>query len=158
MTNSPPRPISRLPLYGVSLLLIAVIVIFVVELMVSTGVPPTPEATAELAADTYMDTVTALLKDANPENGAALVEQYNCIACHRLGANKIAPPFVGIAARAALRKPPLTAAAYIYESIVNPTAYVMEGFSPAMPQNFRQRLSDRELGDIIAYLLSTDAK
>ncbi len=80
------------------------------------------------------------------------------MACHRLGvASKIAPTFEGIAERAASRRAPLTAAAYIYESITHPTAYVVEGFQPAMPQNFSERLTDRELGDIIAYLLTTSA-
>jgi mono/diheme cytochrome c family protein len=64
---------------------------------------------------------------------------------------------VGIAERAAARRPPLAAAAYIYESITHPTAYIVEGFSGAMPQNYPERLSERELGDIIAYLLTPDA-
>ncbi len=118
----------------------------------------TPEATLELSPDSYLNQVNALLQDADPAQGSVLVEQYGCIACHRIGAaNKIAPAFVGIADRAATRRPPLTAAAYIYESITNPTAFEVEGFNPAMPQNFRERLSDRELGDIIAYLLTADA-
>jgi cytochrome c551/c552 len=105
-----------------------------------------------------MDKVTALLQNTNPENGASLIEQYGCVACHRLGvASKVAPSFEGIAERAAARHPPLSAAAYIYESIINPTAYVVDGFQPAMPQNFSERLTDRELGDIIAYLLTPTA-
>lgn len=159
MTNSPPPAISRWPLFLAALLLVAVIIVFAVELLTSTTMAATPEATIELADTTYMDIVTELLNDANPQNGGKLVEQYACAACHRLGAaNKIAPPFVGIADRAATRRPPLTAAAYIYESIINPTAYIVEGFNPAMPQNLRERLSDQELGDIIAYLLTPDAK
>jgi hypothetical protein len=65
---------------------------------------------------------------------------------------------VGIAARAATRRPPLSAAEYVYESITTPTAYVVEGFQPAMPPNYPERLTDQELGDIIAYLLSGDAE
>jgi hypothetical protein len=70
----------------------------------------------------------------------------------------MAPAFVGIAERAATRRPPLTAAAYIYESITNPSAFIAPGqYNAAMPENFRERLSDRELGDIIAFLLTPDA-
>jgi cytochrome c551/c552 len=160
LTNSPVLSASRLPLYVVSLLLIIVTAIFVLELVTTTQSDQTAtlESTPELTASTYMEQVTALLENADQAQGAVLVEQYGCVACHRLAANKIAPPFVGIADRAATRRPPLTAAAYIYESITNPTAYVVEGFSPAMPQNFRDRLSDRELGDIMAYLLTPDAQ
>ena len=97
------------------------------------------------------------MQDADPTNGASLIEQYECVACHRIAVNNIAPKFVDIAERAATRRPPLTAAAYIYESIVHPAAFVVDGYNTVMPQNFRDRLSDRELGDIIAYLLTPDA-
>jgi cytochrome c len=118
-----------------------------------------PEVTPELNGSTYMEKVSALLNGADPARGASLVEQYGCVACHRQGAaNKMAPAFVGIAERAATRRPPLTAAAYIYESITNPAAFIAPGqYNAAMPENFRERLSDRELGDIIAFLLTPDA-
>jgi cytochrome c oxidase subunit 2 len=41
--------------------------------------------------------------------------------------------------------------AYIHESIVNPGAKVVEGFSPAMP-SFEGRLSDDQINQIIAYI------
>jgi cytochrome c2 len=41
---------------------------------------------------------------------------------------------------------------YLYESIINPTAYVVAGFQPAMPGNYGQLLGPQELADIIAYL------
>lgn len=118
-----------------------------------------PEVTPELTSSTYMDKVSALLNGADPARGASLVEQYGCVACHRQGAaNKMAPAFVGIAERAATRRPPLTAPAYIYESITSPAAFTAPGkYNAVMPENFRERLSDRELGDIIAYLLKPDA-
>jgi cytochrome c551/c552 len=101
--------------------------------------------------------VSALLANADASNGAALVTAYGCAACHR-SPTHIAPSFVGIAERAATRRPPLSAAEYVYESITNPTAYVVDGFQPAMPPNYPERLTDQELGDIIAYLLSGDAE
>jgi hypothetical protein len=55
--------------------------------------------------------------------------------------------------RAATRREPLTAAAYIYESILYPAAHVVADYPNVMPQNFPQRLSNKELGDLIAYLL-----
>jgi len=160
VTSSSSSNNARWPVYLVIGLFILVTIIFVAALALTTETElvVAPTAAAELTADTYMDKVTALLQDSDAARGALLVEQFGCTACHREGAvNKIAPAYEGIAARAPTRRPPLTAAAYIYESITNPTAYVVEGFNPAMPQNFAQQLSDRQLGDIIAYLLTPTA-
>ncbi len=149
---------ARWPVYVALFLLVAFAVIFVVEFIGASENPVRSEPAANLSADTYLDIVTPLLVDADAQNGETLLTTYECVACHRAGAeNGIAPAFVGIAERAATRRPPLTAAAYIYESILHPTAYIVEDFSGAMPQNYPERLSDRELGDIIAYLLTPDA-
>ena len=159
MTSSASKT-ARWPVYLVIGLFIIVTIIFLVAftLTTETELAISPTAVSQLTADTYMDKVLTMLEGANATRGAALVEQFGCTACHREGAvNKIAPSFEGIAARAASRRPPLTAAAYIYESITNPMAYVVEGYNPAMPQNFAQQLSDRQLGDIIAYLLTPTA-
>ena len=160
MTSSTSKT-ARWPVYLVIGLFILVTIIFIVALALTTEtelvVAPTAAA-SQLTADTYMDKVKVLLQGADAARGAVLVEQFRCTACHREGAvNKIAPSYEGIAARAATRRPPLTAAAYIYESITNPTVYVVDGYNPAMPQNFAQQLSDRQLGDIIAYLLTPTA-
>jgi mono/diheme cytochrome c family protein len=45
-------------------------------------------------------------------------------------------------------------AAFIHESIVDPDAMVAEGFSPdLMPENYGQQLSEKELADLVAYLV-----
>ncbi len=160
MTSSTAASSARWPVYLVIGLFILVTVIFIGALVLTTEseLVSAPTPVTQLTSDTYMDKVTALLQTADASRGAALVEQFGCTACHREGAvNKIAPAYDGIAERAATRRPPLTAAAYIYESIVNPLAYVVEGYNPAMPQNFAQQLSDQQLGDIIAYLLTPTA-
>lgn len=152
------RQAARWPVLVALALLVLITLIFIIEFVLTTEselAAPTPVA---LAADTYREAVSALLADADAASGAQLVEKYNCIACHRLGAeNKIAPPFAGVAERAATRRPPLTASAYIYESVTQPMAFVVDGFTPAMPQNYPDLLAEQELGDIIAYLLMPDA-
>jgi cytochrome c551/c552 len=160
VTSSSSAKSARWPVYLVIGLFILVTIIFIGALALTTEseLVVTPTVVAELTADTYMDKVTALLHGADASRGALLVEQFGCIACHREGAvNHIAPSYEGIAENAATRRPPLTAAAYIYESIINPLAYIVEGYNPSMPQNFSQQLSDGQLGDIIAYLLTPTA-
>lgn len=155
-----PARLRSWPVLAALALLVGVTLVFLIEFVISTETEiaarrATPEP---LAADAYADQLAALLVDADSANGARLVEQHHCTACHRQGAaNGIAPAFVGLSERAVSRRPPLSAAAYVYESIVHPLAFVVEGFNPAMPQNYPEVLSDQELGDIIAYLLTSDA-
>src|SRR5690606_15437654 len=63
------------------------------------------------------DEILALIADANPENGAQLVVQFACTACHVDGAEKgIAPPFEGLSVNAASRQPELSPEVYLYRS------------------------------------------
>lgn len=153
---------ARWPLYLVLLLLVAFTAIFLIEFVGASIQPPESEelnvAADELTSDSYMDVVSTLLVDAESQEGAALVERYECVACHRYGAaNDIAPSFEMIAERASTRRPPLTAEAYLYESIIHPEIYIVEGYVGSMPQNYPQRISEDELGHIIAFLLSPEA-
>ena len=55
-----------------------------------------------------------------------------------------------IAERAGERKPPLSADEYMAESILDPGAFVVEGFDPLMPSIVG--LTDQDVADLIAYL------
>jgi len=70
----------------------------------------------------------------------------------------IGPPFPGeppLAILAATRKPDYPAGVYLYESIVNPRAYVVQGFqADAMPENFGKTLTRQDLADLVAYLMT----
>jgi hypothetical protein len=56
--------------------------------------------------------------------------------------------------RAAERVAGQSAEEYLHESIVDPGAYVVEGFSNIMPPNSGEKFSDEELQDLIAYMLT----
>lgn len=143
------------PVYLAIFLLVGFAIVFVISFISASA--PTPE---EEAADVHIeDIVVVLLEEADPVRGDALINQYDCGACHRIGAaNGIAPAFDGIASRAGDERPPLSAAAYLYESILQPQAHIVDGFLGSMPQNYRSRLTDEQIGDIIAYLLTPDAQ
>ena len=97
--------------------------------------------------------------NATPADEAAAIQKEGCPACPRQGAaNGIAPSWVGVAERAATRRPPMPADAYLYESIIHPEACLVDGYPNSMVPNFGTRISDQELGDIIAYLLTADAQ
>lgn len=135
-------------------LLIVVAAVFVIAFIIASqpnaathaSNAPDPEAQAAL-----------LLEHADPERGAQLVVEHQCVNCHVYAAGRAAPGWDGVADRAVRREPPLSAPAYLYESIADPMTYLVEGYAPTMPQNFRETLTPEETGDIIAYLLTLHA-
>jgi mono/diheme cytochrome c family protein len=57
-----------------------------------------------------------------------------CEICHRIGQKGTrAPDLAGIGSRAATRKPGMNGKQYVIESLINPSAYVVEGYPPIMP-------------------------
>jgi cytochrome c2 len=78
-----------------------------------------------------------------------------CVACHSLdeGVVLVGPSMAGIGTRAGTQRPDYPPDAYLYQSITNPNAYVVDGFQAGiMPQTFEQVLTDQELADVIAFL------
>lgn len=84
-----------------------------------------------------------------------------CATCHSLepGVVIIGPSQSDLADRAATRIEGMSAADYIRQSILEPDAYIVEGFTAGlMPQNFGEILSEDEIDDIVAYTLTLSAK
>ncbi|MFN8399726.1 MAG: hydrogenase iron-sulfur subunit [Anaerolineales bacterium] len=80
-----------------------------------------------------------------------------CRICHSLtkGEKIIGPSFYGIADRAGERVPGLTAEEYLHQSIVEPNAFVVPGYpSGQMIQNFGQILTEEQIEDLIAFLMT----
>ena len=82
-----------------------------------------------------------------------------CVTCHNYneaaGANDKAPYTAGTGTRAETRVPGLTAEEYIRESIMTPNAYVVENYKEGdMYQEWGKDLSEQQLADLVAYILS----
>jgi len=78
-----------------------------------------------------------------------------CLACHGLGREGLrAPDLAGIGSRAAGRIPGKSAEDYIRESLVDPCAFVVEGYDCIMPQTLRQALGPAKITALIAFLQS----
>ena len=115
---------------------------------------PAGAPSSSIDAELYAAPVATALAGASPAAGEKLIAEYACGACHLAGDGRIAPLFPGIADRAIDRRPPLSAEQYLYESIVRPTAFLVPDYAGAMPINYADRLSQSEIGHIIAHLLS----
>jgi cytochrome c2 len=156
MSKSSNRSTPVLPVYIALGILLIVSLLFLVLIVIAVATPEGgAEVVSEVTADSYMAVVTPLLENADPARGEELITRNGCHACHVFGAaNNLAPAFEGIAARAVERRAPMQPEAYLYESIVHPEAFTVEGYSAQMPRTYGTILSDQDLGDIIAYLMT----
>jgi cytochrome c2 len=80
-----------------------------------------------------------------------------CEICHRIGQKGTrAPDLAGVGARAAKTKPGMSAKAYLIESLLQPQAYVVEGYPPIMPAIDKPpiALNRSELWALVAFLES----
>ncbi|MDB5104862.1 MAG: hypothetical protein JWP91_2551 [Fibrobacteres bacterium] len=110
-----------------------------------------PPKTRELRADMTQDELI--------EAGQEIVGgKGTCLGCHTIGADKPGrfPDLGGVGARAGSRKPGLTDVEYLAESLYDPNAFIVEGYSPGMPQISKSPigLTDPEILAVIAYLQS----
>lgn len=87
-----------------------------------------------------------------------------CITCHSteptddpLQPSPVGPSHAGLANRAGDYVEGMSAEAYIRESIVEPNAHIVEGYSEGlMYQNYEEDLSDQQIDDLVAYLLTLE--
>jgi len=80
-----------------------------------------------------------------------------CVTCHSLepGVVLVGPSHVGVATRAETAVAGESAADYLRKSIVDPNAHISDGFtSGVMYQNYATDLSEQEISDLVAYLLT----
>ncbi len=108
----------------------------------------------------------------NVENGKALYSKSplgtnklaSCVSCHSLekGRTIVGPSLAAIGTDAAKRIKEAdytgaakTGAEYVREAIVDPNVYVVKGFGKGiMPAGYKDGLSQQEMDDLVAYLLT----
>lgn len=90
------------------------------------------------------------------KRGKSVYDAY-CANCHSTIKDSVivGPSLAGIATRGSTRTEGMDSQAYIRSSIMNPSAYTVEGFPEgAMPITLKDDLSNDELEAVIAYLLT----
>jgi mono/diheme cytochrome c family protein len=98
-------------------------------------------------------------------NGKVLYEQTvigsasapGCITCHSLEPDVVlvGPSHAGLANRAGSYQEGVGAEDYLRQSITDPDAHLVEGFTAGvMYQNYGDDLSAREINDLVAYLMT----
>jgi cytochrome c oxidase subunit II len=90
------------------------------------------------------------------DQGARLFQDLGCNACHRSDSLARAPNLVGLFGQPVRLSNGQTVTAdenYIRESILNPTAKVVQGYQPIMP-SFQGRVTEEQLFALLAYIQS----
>jgi cytochrome c551/c552 len=80
-----------------------------------------------------------------------------CVTCHSLEPDVVlvGPSHAGLANRAGGYQEGVGAEEYLRQSITDPDAHIVEGFTPGvMYQNYAEDLSAREINDLVAYLMT----
>jgi len=80
-----------------------------------------------------------------------------CITCHSLEPGKvlIGPSHAGLTTKAETAVSGMPAQDYLKESIINPDSHLVEGFSAGiMYQNYGKDLTEGEIDDLVAFLLT----
>jgi mono/diheme cytochrome c family protein len=90
--------------------------------------------------------------------GAVLAEGTGCLQCHTQdGSSATGPTFKGLAGS----QRPLSSGefvladdSYLFNSIVDPSSQIVQGFDDVMPSTFQEQLTETEIDDLIAFIKS----
>ena len=67
----------------------------------------------------------------------------------------VGPSLAGVGASATTRVPGVSAHDYLHQSIVDPDAYVVDGFAKGqMLRDSAQRLTEEQIQDLVAFLMT----
>ncbi len=82
----------------------------------------------------------------------------NCASCHATSPNTVivGPSLAGLAQSAGNKVSGQDARSYIETSILEPDAYINEGYNDLMPKTFGKTLTGEDFDALVAYLLTLD--
>lgn len=155
MSSEAPRP-PRLAPFVTAFGLIAVVISGIVIFWALRQVPnqralQTPVVATPNFSEQSLETRVA---NADRSKGELIFQKYACTACHH-ATTGVGPTLKGMGERAGNTRANYSAAAYLYESITQPNAYISEGYSAGiMVQNYKDQIGEDEIYDLIAWLLT----
>lgn len=123
----------------------------------SAAEAPLTDATpaASLPKEGDFASITASLPEGNADRGQQLFSAEGCVGCHsqEKDVRMVGPTFYNLWDTAATRVPGLGAKEYLYQSIVDPNAHVVDTYQPGlMQQNYASLLSPQDMADILAWI------
>jgi mono/diheme cytochrome c family protein len=109
--------------------------------------------------------ITIELLEGDAQRGELLAATHGCVACHISTTAGPAweataqEPGIGERAETRITQPDYTGTAqdghqYLFESIVLPNIYVVDGYGPIMPEGYDTTLTQQDVADLIEYMLT----
>lgn len=121
--------------------------------LIEQGIVESTASYAETVNPTFLEAIAPAAGD--PAQGEALFTSLGCTGCHSLdGTAGAGPSVAGIAGEAGSMVVGLSAEEYLHQSIVEPAAFVVEGFGPIMPAY--DTLSEADVAALVAYLMTLE--
>jgi mono/diheme cytochrome c family protein len=126
-------------------------------------VQPTEAATHEEHTSSSTEPTADVSAIGDPANGEVLFNAmqsevgFACATCHRVDSDQrlVGPSLMGVSEHAVHHNTGQNAVQYLYTSITDPGAYVVEGFiDRLMPRTYSEIFTPDEINDLIAYLLT----
>jgi mono/diheme cytochrome c family protein len=90
-------------------------------------------------------------------NQSVIGAQAGCVTCHSLDAGVVivGPSMDGIGSRAGSTVSGMSAEDYLEESILDPDAYLVEGFpAGTMPQVWQDELNGEQVDQLVAFMMT----
>jgi cytochrome c oxidase subunit 2 len=109
--------------------------------------------------NTWLQEQSAGCNLTDAECGQRWAATYGCTACHSINGDEgVGPTWVGLFGHEVPLADGSTVVAdeaYLHQSIVDPNALIVAGFQPGvMPQDFAERLTEEQIQQIIAFIMS----
>ena len=88
--------------------------------------------------------------------GRQVYQEKNCGSCHRIGSDGATggPDLTHIATVAETRAPGTSAEDYLVESVRDPGAYIVPGYTDTMPRGLDRGMTQEDLEDLVRYMLT----
>jgi mono/diheme cytochrome c family protein len=116
---------------------------------------PTPNAVQSAMATALF---TSGLLQGDPKKGEVVFFGVGeCGSCHRVtpGDTLVGTSLQGISNWGAYRKPGMSAKEYLLESILHPDDFIVPGMPAGiMPRTYADKLTNLQIGDLVAYMLT----
>ena len=120
-----------------------------------SGDAPAATAVPDAPAEVDPTAVPEAPAAGDATNGEALFAVQGCSGCHSTGENRVVGPGLsGVGVRAETRVDGQSADEYLTTSIISPNDFLVPDFPGIMPGNFGSSMSEAEIADLVAYLIS----